>query len=131
MIWSPSKMINRIGQEVNDPRSVLYWCWKNDIPVYCPAITDGSIGDMIYFHSYKRDGFIVDIAQDIRGINSKALKATKSGMVILGGGLVKHHVCNANLMRNGADYSVFVNTGTSRNRPCEACIPCLESRERE
>jgi hypothetical protein len=26
---------------------------KNNIPVYCPAITDGSIGDMIYFHSYK------------------------------------------------------------------------------
>ncbi|XP_022786483.1 probable deoxyhypusine synthase [Stylophora pistillata] len=22
-----------------------------------------------------------------------------------------HHICNANLMRNGADFSVFVNTG--------------------
>jgi len=32
-------------------------------------------------------------------------------MLILGGGLVKHHICNANLMRNGADYSVFINTG--------------------
>ena len=25
-------------------------------------------------------------------------------------GVPKHHVCNANLMRNGADFSVFVNT---------------------
>lgn len=32
-------------------------------------------------------------------------------MIILGGGLVKHHTCNANLMRNGADWAVFVNTG--------------------
>ena len=24
--------------------------------------------------------------------------------------MVKHHVCNANLMRNGADFSVFINT---------------------
>ena len=32
-------------------------------------------------------------------------------MIILGGGIVKHHVCNANLMRNGADFSVYVNTG--------------------
>lgn len=32
-------------------------------------------------------------------------------MVILGGGLIKHHICNANLMRNGADYAVYVNTG--------------------
>lgn len=31
-------------------------------------------------------------------------------MIILGGGVVKHHICNANLMRNGADYSVFINT---------------------
>jgi deoxyhypusine synthase len=32
-------------------------------------------------------------------------------LIILGGGLVKHHICNANLMRNGADYAVFINTG--------------------
>ena len=31
-------------------------------------------------------------------------------LLYLGGGLVKHHICNANLMRNGADYSVFINT---------------------
>jgi deoxyhypusine synthase len=32
-------------------------------------------------------------------------------MIILGGGVVKHHTCNANLMRNGANFSVFINTG--------------------
>ena len=32
-------------------------------------------------------------------------------MLIFGGGLVKHPICNANLMRNGANFSVFVNTG--------------------
>jgi deoxyhypusine synthase len=31
--------------------------------------------------------------------------------VILGGGVIKHHTCNANLMRNGADFSVYINTG--------------------
>jgi deoxyhypusine synthase len=33
-------------------------------------------------------------------------------MIILGGGLIKHHICNANLMRNGADFSVFINTAS-------------------
>jgi len=32
-------------------------------------------------------------------------------MIILGGGIVKHHICNANLMRNGANFSVYINTG--------------------
>ena len=110
-VWSPSKMIARMGKEINNEESVYYWCWKNNIPVMCPSLTDGSVGDMIYFHSYKNPGFVLDIAQDIRIVNDKAVRAKKTGMLILGGGLVKHHICNANLMRNGADFAVFVNTG--------------------
>ncbi len=109
--WSPSKMIHKMGECINDKSSICYWAWKNDIPVFCPAITDGSIGDMIYFHSFNKEGFVVDIAQDIRKLNNLALKARASGMLIFGGGLVKHHICNANLMRNGANFAVFVNTG--------------------
>lgn len=46
-------------------------------------------------------------------MNGEAVHATprKTGMIILGGGLPKHHICNANMMRNGADYAVFINTG--------------------
>lgn len=109
--WTPSRLINRFGKEINHPDSVYYWCYKNDIPVFCPAITDGSIGDMIYFHSYKRPEFTLDLVDDIRAINDTAVRAARTGMIILGGGLVKHHTCNANLMRNGADYAVYINTG--------------------
>lgn len=35
---------------------------------------------------------------DIRRINSQAVYAQKTGMIILGGGVSKHHTCNANLM---------------------------------
>jgi deoxyhypusine synthase len=110
-VWTPSKVINRLGKEINNPDSVLYWAAVNDIPVFCPALTDGSVGDMLYFHSYKRPGFVLDINEDIRRINDLAIRSHCTGQIILGGGLVKHHTCNANLMRNGADYSVFVNTG--------------------
>ena len=110
-VWTPSKMIHRLGTEINNEESVLYWAAKNDIPVFCPALTDGSVGDMLYFHSYKSPGFVLDINEDIRKVNDLAVKCHASGMIILGGGLVKHHTCNANLMRNGADYSVYINTG--------------------
>ena len=109
--WTPSKLIHRLGKEINNPDSVYYWCYKNDIPVFCPALTDGSLGDMMYFHSYKRPEFMLDIVGDIRAINDLAMRAHCTGMVILGGGLVKHHTCNANLMRNGAEFSVYINTG--------------------
>ncbi|KAF5812177.1 putative deoxyhypusine synthase [Helianthus annuus] len=83
----------------------------NDIPVFCPGLTDGSLGDMLYFHSFRNPGLVVDIVQDIRAMNGEAVHANprKTGMIILGGGLPKHHICNANMMRNGADYAVFIN----------------------
>ena len=66
---------------------------------------------MIYFHSYQKPGLVLDIVEDIRGINNEAKFALNTGMILLGGGVIKHHICNANLMRNGADFSLFVNTG--------------------
>ena len=126
IIWSPSSIIARLGEEINNTDSVYYWAAKNKIPVFCPALTDGSIGDMMFFHSYKNPGLVVDILNDLKKINSIALKSKKTGMLILGSGVVKHHICNANLMRNGADYSVFINTSNefdgsdSGARPDEA-----------
>ncbi|XP_020850565.1 deoxyhypusine synthase isoform X1 [Phascolarctos cinereus] len=108
--WTPSKMIARLGKEINNPESVYYWAQKNNIPVLSPALTDGSLGDMVFFHSYKKPGLVLDIVEDLRLINAQAIFAKHTGMIILGGGLVKHHIANANLMRNGADYAVYINT---------------------
>jgi len=112
LTWQPSTVINRLGKEINDPSSICYWAHKNDIPMFCPALTDGSLGDMLYFHTFKSSPKWLDISitRDIRRINSLALAAKRAGMVILGGGVVKHHIANACLMRNGAESAVYINT---------------------
>ncbi|KAJ7591094.1 DHS-like NAD/FAD-binding domain-containing protein [Mycena floridula] len=110
-VWTPSSFIRRLGKEINNEESVYYWAYKNNIPVFCPALTDGSIGDMIYFHSFRSPGLILDIVRDIRDLNELSRKSRKAGMIILGGGVCKHQIANAMLIRNGADYSVFINTG--------------------
>ncbi|XBW35632.1 hypothetical protein QEN19_001206 [Hanseniaspora menglaensis] len=111
--WTPSKFIRRLGKEINDESSLLYQCYKNNIPVYCPGLTDGSIGDMLFFHTFKSSPkqLRIDIVSDIRAINTMAMESTRAGMMILGGGLIKHHINNACLMRNGADFAVYINTG--------------------
>ncbi|OIR57815.1 MAG: deoxyhypusine synthase [Amphiamblys sp. WSBS2006] len=109
--WTPSKVVARLGKEIDNEDSICYWANKNSIPVYCPALTDGSIGDILHFHSIKNPGFVLDILEDLNSINRSAKYAERTGMIILGGGVVKHHICNANLMRNGADYAVYINTG--------------------
>ncbi|KAJ6131708.1 hypothetical protein N7471_006923 [Penicillium samsonianum] len=110
--WTPSRITERLGREIDHEDSVLYWAARNGIPVFCPALTDGSLGDMLYFHTYKSSPqrLRVDIVDDVRRINTMAVRATRAGMIILGGGVVKHHIANACLMRNGAEHAVYVNT---------------------
>ncbi|CAL7944981.1 unnamed protein product [Xylocopa violacea] len=126
ILWTPSKVITRLGEKINDENSIYYWAAKNKIPVFSPALTDGSLGDMMCFQSFRNPGLVIDIVSDLRRLNTIAMKAVKSGMIIIGGGVIKHHICNANLMRNGADYAVFINTASefdgsdSGARPDEA-----------
>ncbi|XP_053298483.1 deoxyhypusine synthase [Pleuronectes platessa] len=108
--WTPSKMIQRLGKEINNPESVCYWAYKNNIPVFSPALTDGAIGDLFYMFSAENPGLILDIAEDISRINDIAVNANSTGMILLGGGLAKHHTCNANAWRTGAEFAVYVNT---------------------
>ena len=80
----------------------------------------------MYFDQYRESGFICDINADLRKLNDISLQAKQTGQIIVGGGIVKHHINNANLMRNGANFSVLINTGNefdgsdSGARPDEA-----------
>jgi deoxyhypusine synthase len=125
-VISVSDFIKILGEKINNPESILHWCWKNEIDVYCPGITDGSMGDMIHFFMYKNPGFRMDIVSDIHKLNEFTITRKKTGIIVLGKGMMKHHILGANLMRNGADYSVYINTGEewdgadSNARPDEA-----------
>jgi len=125
-IISVAEFIKLLGKEINDEKSIYYWCYKNDIQVYCPALTDGSLGDMIHFFMYEHPDFKIDIAKDIHDLNEFTITRKKTGVILLGKGIMKHHILNANMMRNGADYSVYINTGEewdgadSNARPDEA-----------
>jgi deoxyhypusine synthase len=86
------------GQSSTPVVIVIYlFLAQNDIPVFSPALTDGSLGDMLYFHSYKNPGFIIDIVGDIRRLNDISIHAKKAGMIVLGGGVCKHQIANAML----------------------------------
>lgn len=108
-ILTPSSFIRFLGERINNESSLLYWAAKNAIPVYSPAITDGSIGDILTFHPRRR-ALKLDIVEDIYRINSEAVVPEDTGAIILGTGLVKHHILNANLFRNGLEHCVLINT---------------------
>ena len=77
--WTPSTVIARLGREIGDERSYLYWAQRNNIPVFCPALTDGSFGDMLFAHSFRSPTpLVIDIVGDIRRLNSMSMSAKKA-----------------------------------------------------
>jgi deoxyhypusine synthase len=84
----------------------------NKIPIFCPAITDGSIGDMLYFFKKNEKGtdLKIDVASDIVKLNDMAIDANKTACIVLGGSLPKHSIINANLFREGTDYAIYITT---------------------
>ena len=93
--------------------SYLYWAWKNNIPVFCPGIVDGSIGDLIYFYKHAHPDFVIDVARDNQKIIDIVLNAKKTAGIVLGGGISKHYILNANIFREGFDYTVYISTAQS------------------
>lgn len=105
-----SDMIWEMGRQINDGSSILYWAYKNKIPVFCPGITDGALGDQIFFEKQRNPKFYLDVAEDMKRIVKIVLNSEKTGAIILGGGIAKHFTLNANIFRDGVDYAVYVNT---------------------
>jgi deoxyhypusine synthase len=61
---------------------------------------------MIYFHSFRSPGLVLDIVGDIRALNDLSRTSKKAGMIILGGGVCKHQIANAMLIVSGIPSSL-------------------------
>ena len=120
-IISPSEIIDIFGGRMSDKSSIYYWAHKNKIPVFCPALMDGAIGDNVYFFNFSKiqnselktqDFLKVDMAKDHHRLIESVMEANETGIIILGSGVVKHTICNANMFREGAKYAVYLNTAS-------------------
>ena len=122
-IVTTTEFVREMGKAVNNENSFLHWAFKNDIPVICPAITDGSIGDMIFFFKHEYPDFKIEITDDIMTMNNLALDAKETGAIILGGSLPKHHIMNANMMREGTKYTVYINSAIESDGSDSGALP--------
>ena len=80
----------------------------------------------VYFFKQKYKDFGIDVTSDMEDLAKVVLEADKTGAIILGGGIAKHHTIGVNILREGLNYAVYVSTGTeydgslSGARPKEA-----------
>lgn len=117
-----------LGKNIDSPNSILHACYKNKIPIFCPAISDSGIGLMIWGRliegvhiedelkkedSFKKKHNIkVDVFDDLREMLDIAWKAKRIGVFYVGGGTPKNFIQQAIQFseKEGANYGIQITT---------------------
>lgn len=102
MIWEFGKRL--------DKNSILYWAWKNKVPVYVPGIFDGAFGSQLWMFWQDHREFKLDEFRDEQELSDIVFGAKRAGALMIGGGISKHHVLWWNQYRGGLDYAVYITT---------------------
>jgi len=112
--WSTKELIWEFGKhlekEKNKEESIIYWAYKNQIPIYVPGITDGAFGSQVWMYYQTHRDITIDVLKDEQDLSDAVFGAKKTGALVIGGGISKHHVIWWNQFCNGLDYVVYITT---------------------
>jgi len=126
---TPSEIFLELGKELNDENSILYWCSQNNIPIFCPAVADGSFGISLMMAQEKHKDFGIDIVRDTKKLYEITTEKNpdgsekKTAAIILGGGSPKHHAILFNSLKNGLDYAIYITTSSPESGSLSGAPP--------
>jgi len=122
---SSAQLSREIGKRICNESSILYWAAENDVPVFVPGITDGAVGYQTWLFSQDHD-FKLNLLKDSGQLSDIVFSAKKTGALLIGGGISKHHTLWWNQFKDGLNYAVYISTAVewdgslSGARPREA-----------
>jgi len=108
--WSTNDLIWELGKFINNENSLLYWAYKNKIPVIVPGITDGAVGSQLWTFWEMNKNFRLNVFLDEHLLSDIIFTAKKTGALMIGGGISKHHTIWWNQFRGGLDYAIYITT---------------------
>jgi len=106
---SSADICKMIGRHLGED-SFLHWAFRNNIDVIVPGIMDGAVGSQIWMFSQKHNDFKLNLLEDANLLSGIIFKAEKSGALMIGGGISKHHTLWWNQYREGLDYAFYITT---------------------
>ena len=90
--------------------SILWWSWKNNIRIFVPGITDGAFGYQLWLFKQKYSDFEIDVLSDETMLSDIVYESKRTGALVIGGGISKHHVIWWNQFKGGLDKAVYITT---------------------
>jgi deoxyhypusine synthase len=72
--------------------SLIQAAYEHDVPIFCPAFSDSSAGFGLVLHQqeYPENHVSIDSVKDFRELTMIKIKAGKSGLLMIGGGVPKN-----------------------------------------
>jgi deoxyhypusine synthase len=108
-VWGVRELLREVGLRLNDRKSILHNASRHNVPVYVPGIVDGAFGTALFIQSQFYD-FRLDLFKDMKELSDLVFSSKKSGALIIGGGISKHHTLWWNQFKDGLDYAVYITT---------------------
>jgi len=112
---STRELCQEFGRRIGDEGSVLHQAQRNNIPIYVPGITDGAFGSQLWLFYQQHRDFTVDLFKDEQELSDLVFSAKKTGALMIGGGISKHHTIWWNQFRDGLDYAVYLTTAVEHD----------------
>ncbi len=104
---SVAEFTSELGKRVDDEKSFLKAAYETGAPVFSPGITDSMLGLQMWM--FQQDNtLILNVLKDMAQLSDVVFNAEKTGGIFLGGGLPKHYIMGANLLRSGLDLAVQI-----------------------
>jgi deoxyhypusine synthase len=90
--------------------SILRAAYDRQVPVVVPGITDGAVGSQAWLFWQDHRGLFFDLFSDEQRLSDLVFEAKRSGAIMLGGGISKHHTIWWNQFRDGLDAALYLTT---------------------
>ncbi|MGD0250396.1 MAG: deoxyhypusine synthase [Thermoplasmata archaeon] len=101
-----------IGEAIpaTERSSILRAAYDRKVPVIVPGITDGAVGSQVWLFWQNHKALSFDLLSDEQALADLVYEAKRSGAIMLGGGISKHHTIWWNQFRDGLDAALYLTT---------------------
>ncbi len=104
---SVKELLWEIGSRIDDEESILRNAYEKKVPIFSPALIDSMLGLQLYFFS-QHNKIVLNSLKDMHDLVEMVFQSEKTGGVFLGGGVPKHYILGANLLKDGIDYGIQI-----------------------
>lgn len=107
---STEELCSELGGMLENEDSLLHVAREKGVPVFLPGPMDGAVGSQIWLFANRRPDFSVDVIKDEKRLADIVFDSKKTGAMVIGGGISKHHLIWWNMFKGGLDYACYITT---------------------